>query len=175
MWGDILKPIKSILVIVCVALMALSSGNLAYGNPYSLYGEGNCVKFTVDCMERFWPMVPDIPGEWDAHQWTGIVGQEKAGYQLKQVAEAQPGDIFVLPQTTEYPRGHVGMIIGVFWGYSVEAGSYGVIYQAIDSDMYATANDFPLILNGCRYRERVYTDTELLDAVFIRCTKGGYP
>lgn len=144
----------------------------AYGNPYSLYGSGNCVLFTYDCMEQFWPMTPDVPREWDAYRWEELIGQEKDGYVIQEVTDPGPGDVFIIPKSKGRPYGHVGMIVSAEWYYDIDKGyKEPVSFTIIESAMYASSSEYPLNYNECRYRQVECPADHLkaLEAKFIRC------
>ena len=138
-------------------------------NPYSIYGHGNCVRFTYDCIDIYWEMDPIIPGSWDACQWTGLIGQEKDGYRIEQVDEPAVGDIFILPKSETYPLGHVGMIVGLSWQIWLNDGTYEICYRVIESFMYVTDEWSALEYHGCLYKYSSYWQEDFTDAVFLRC------
>lgn len=163
----IILPIITVLLVAFISVYA----PYAYGNPYGLFGEGNCCKFAVDCMNAFWPMTPDINGDWDACRWAQLIGQQKDGYAIAAVEDIRPGDVFIVPKSDQYPRGHVGMVIGVSWAYSLEDAKKQLNYTVLESNMNATYPDFPLVFKGCRYRQIDYPADYLEEATFIRCVK----
>lgn len=163
--------IASIITTVLLVTMFSVFVPYVYGNPYGLFGEGNCAKFAYDCMDAFWPMTPDIDGDWDAYKWTQLIGQQKDGYVVEQVYNPQPGDVYVLPKTEQTERGHVGMVVGINWSYSLERGTKQTNYAVIESNNNATYPDYPLMYRGCRYRQTDYPAEHLEGAVFLRCTK----
>ena len=144
-------------------------------NQYGLFGEGNCTYFATEFVERFWPVAFDINGDWDACKWVGLIGREQDGYRIEQTDSPQPGDIFILPRSKEYPRGHVGVIIGSYIHYNFSDGKQFLNYRVIESSMYATEQGYPYLLGRCRYAYCSYGANYLKDqnAVFITCVKGG--
>jgi hypothetical protein len=145
----------------------------SHANPYCTFGGGNCTYFTWECINTYWDVTPNIPRSWNAYEWINLIDQQKDGYIIKQVETPTIGDIFVLPQTLEYPLGHVGMIIGVTWDICLVDGTYEVCYKVIESGMYANefAAMFPYKFKGCKYRYHNYWQEDLVDAVFLRCTE----
>lgn len=163
---------KRIIILALLFLLLLPTCTFA-ANPYGLFGEGNCCKFACDCMDAFWPMTPNVNGDWDAYKWTQLIGHKNDGYVIEQVYNPQPGDVFVLPKTEQNERGHVGMVVGVNWSCSLEQGTKQTNYAVIESNNNATYPDYPLIFKGCRYRQTDYPAEhfEGTGAVFLRCIK----
>jgi hypothetical protein len=162
-----------IIILALTILFTVTISTHTHANPYCTYKGGNCTYFTWECVDTYWGMTPNIPREWDAYRWAELIGQEKDGYRIEQVTEPTIGDIFVLPQTEEFPLGHTGMIVGETWNLCLEDGTYETSYKVVESGMYAEESEFmfPYEFKGCRYRYHNYWNENLEGAVFLRCVK----
>ena len=161
---------KKLLIVALTIIMLLSLTISTHANPYGLYGRGNCVYFTFECIDRFWEWTPNIPREWDACEWINLVGWENESYKVIQAAEPLPGDVFILPATEDSPRGHNGFILEVGRDYWFSDGTYEEYYRVYESSMYAD-DLFKLELGSCRYRTHYYWQEDFESATFLRCVE----
>ena len=162
---------KKLLIIILALIMLLTVTISTHANPYCTFKGGNCTYFTWECVDTYWGMTPNIPREWDAYRWVELIGQERDGYIVEQVETPTIGDIFVLPQTLEYPYGHVGMIVGVTWEICLVDGTYEVCYKVIESSMYPDTEQFKYEYKGCLFRYHNYWQEDFESAVFLRCLR----
>lgn len=167
------KRFFAILVLTVLLICVTSQVKVYGGNPYGLFGFGNCCKLTYTMIEKFWPMTPDIPGCWDACKWSKLEGYEKDGYRIDKVTDikdVRPGDIYVSPGSPKYPRGHVSMVVSVQWSFNLETSCKQLNFTVVESNMYAMPGDFPKEYQGCLYREEEYPGEYLWDTgVLLRC------
>ena len=143
----------------------------SHANPYCTFKGGNCVYFTWECINTYWDVTPNIPRSWDAYQWINLIDQQKDGYIIKQVEKPTVGDIFVIPQSEQYPLGHVGYIVGETQDIFLFDGTYETCYKVIESSMYSDDTMFPYKYKSCRYRYHNYWQEDFKDVVFLRCVR----
>lgn len=154
--------------IILTLLLILIITTPISANPYGLYGRGNCTYFTVECLEKFWPITPNIPRNWNACDWVQLIGQERDGYRIIQVEHPRPGDVFVLPSNPYQYRGHCGFITTVGRTYDLDSNQEPEeYYRVLESSMYPD-DSFPYRLGVCKYRVWYYWESDFKDAAFIR-------
>lgn len=151
------------LVVLLIFLIALVRP--AAANPYDLYGNGNCAYFCWDMMDQHWPAAFKVDREWDAAEWIRLNGQTSGEYQaqITDFEDPQCGDFLVWPRSSRWPMGHVSYVLLVD----------GATATVAESSNYANGGDYPLVLDGCRYRVKVYdySRLELGGVKILKCIK----
>lgn len=139
----------------------------AHGHGYGLFGQGNCCYFAADFVERFWPMRLPISSKWDAAEWARLDGHEAGGYTVMKTDQPGSGDIFVLPRSSDYPRGHVGVVIGSYIDFDFDTGDRLDHLVVLESFMYTGEFYCPYLYNGCRYQNQSYPVDHFADGCFL--------
>ncbi|NLK53122.1 MAG: CHAP domain-containing protein [Syntrophomonadaceae bacterium] len=171
--------IKKNLIIVAVIVVFFTFAVPVSANPYSLYGQGNCALFAYEMMSKFWPTTFTVYRHYNAGDWVKLIGQKKKRegviFEICSTDRPMAGDFIIWPSSLTNPLGHIAFITNVTQSCYVDLElsqfKCDTFYDVLESSNHAEDYFFANTLNGCRYREYWYSNTETDGCIFLTYKK----